>query len=671
MLPGGASSLIGWRLTAALLLSTPLVQGATPRLPKLVVELGILGLAAFWSWSWGRAPRRELRLGAYDALLGFLLFWVLFSTLFAPYYHAAEALALFIACVAALYWYLCFHPSFAGLSLVLGAVRTQAAFQSLLVLVAGIGGQERPPGTFFNPNFLAGFLAVAWLLVVGGLVYPLPGGVRRPPWRIALALAESTLLLAALLTTGSRGGAVALICGLLVLFVVRSWKYAAVALASTALVLLAVPNPLVRRLLTLPQSDDFAFTRLAIWKSAWSMMLDHPVLGIGLGQFEYVASRYAFPISTHWAENTRVAESAHCEYLQAGAELGLPGLLVACGATLLLAAAAAKRLRALPPASRGPVVTLLAAVASIAAQSVVDFPLHTPPAALLLVVLCAGLRLHGVVGWERPVTFRTRPVYAAAGVLVALALAAAAVRPVLGFWHYLGSLGAPRNLLNEKWSLEQAPREPRSSAEAVRQARLAARIDFVNAPYRRALGSLLLKGALSGQGGAAEVQQAIYELSLAAELNPNSYQYPMHLGTAMIAIARRAPPGREQLQAALAHYRRAAALAPRNFWILEEIGLLADELGDLTAAEEALRRAVDLEEYFLRGWRNLGTFYASHGRFAAAAAAFERGAALAEKAAVLVPTSPAERDMLALEPAVFYNELTMIKSRALSDALKP
>ena len=120
----------------------------------------------------------------------------------------------------------------------------QAGFQSLLVLGEAIGfGRDRPAGTFYNPNFLAGFLAAALLLVVGGQIFPPPGSGRRP-LRTALAAAEGALLLAALLTTGSRGGALALAAGLLLLLALRSWKIAAAAFSAACIALLAIPNPL-------------------------------------------------------------------------------------------------------------------------------------------------------------------------------------------------------------------------------------------------------------------------------------------------------------------------------------------------------------------------------------------------------------------------------------------
>lgn len=655
----------GWGLLAFLLVAPPLVQGGVPRLPTLVIEVGILALALRWAWTWKRAPRRELRLSALDALLGFFVFWALFSTVFAPYYHDAERAFVAIACYVILYGYLAFHPSFSGLSLALAAVRAQALFQAMVVLWQAQGAEmvQRPAGTFYNPNFLAGFLAASLVIVVGGQLFAPPAGsVRRLLLRLVPALVEGGLLLWALLNTGSRGGALALAAGLLVLSLLRSWRVALPLLSLAAAALLMVPNPLLHRLKQLPGSDAFAFTRLDVWKSAVAMMLDHPWVGIGLGQYEYVSTRYAFPIHTHWAKYSRVAENAHSEYLQAGVELGVPGLLLALAVLGLLTLAVARRLRELPRESWGTIATLAAAAIAIAAHSAVDFPMHTPPAALLLVLLAAGLRVHGATGPEAAVSFRVRPVYAAAAGIVVLVLASAAVRPVVGFWYFLGGIGAPQDLLNEKRALEEVPHRPPPFADAVRLLERAARIDFMNAPYHRALGSRLFQGHFAGEAGPEALHQALYHLNYAAELNPNQAQYAVNLGQAMRTLARRAPPGREKLEEALGHYRRAAELAPFEVRTRNEIGLLADELGDLDTAESAFRRAVAIEEYYLRGWFNLGTFYARHGRLADAREAFGRGAALAEKAVFLVPTTPAEKDLLALKPEFFYNELKKIES---------
>jgi hypothetical protein len=248
-------------------------------------------------------------------------------------------------------------------------------------------------------------------------------------------------------------------------------------------------------------------------------------------------------------------------------------------------------------------------------------------------------------------------------------LALTAARPVVGFWCYLGGIGAPRNLLNEKWSLEEAPRRELPLEESTRLVDLAARVDFTNAPYHRALGSLYFQLFQRGAGDPSALKKALYHLNFAAELNPNQFQYQVNLGQSMASLARLDPPGRERLEAALGHYRHAAELAPFQLQVWTEIGLLTDELGDTAAAETAFRRAVAIEEYFLRGWFNLGTFYARHGRLAEAREALGRGAALAEKTRSLVPTTKAEAELLAIQPDVFYNELKKIQAQEASAAL--
>ncbi|HEY6099327.1 MAG TPA: tetratricopeptide repeat protein, partial [Anaeromyxobacter sp.] len=318
--------------------------------------------------------------------------------------------------------------------------------------------------------------------------------------------------------------------------------------------------------------------------------------------------------------------------------------------------------RELPPASRAPLAPLLAGVAALAAHAAVDFPLHTFPGGLLLVVLAAGLRLHGVAGPERVVELRFRPAYAASAFVLALVLAVAAARPVAGFWYFLRGLGAPPNLLREKWALEEAPRRPPSAAESVRLLGLAASIDPACAPYHRALGSRLFQGYLRREAGDEALARALYELNYATQLNPNAFAYFVNLGQAMTSLARLAPPGRERLAEALAHYRHAASLAPFQYAVYEDIGALADELGDAPGAEDAFRRAVAIERYFLRGWLNLGAFYARHGRTGEAREVFLKGASLATEARSLVPTTPQEREIIAPEPSVFYNELRKLDS---------
>src|SRR5437667_380156 len=81
-------------------------------------------------------------------------------------------------------------------------------------------GATRPTGTFFNPNFLAGYLAVVWAIVLGSLCYVRLGwnrgrrakGVHLTDLiRVMVPIAILALLLFAIVWTGSRGGILALV----------------------------------------------------------------------------------------------------------------------------------------------------------------------------------------------------------------------------------------------------------------------------------------------------------------------------------------------------------------------------------------------------------------------------------------------------------------------------
>ncbi len=661
----------GWRALAALILAVPLVQGGTPRLPTAAVSLGLLGIFAAWIWRWRREPRQSLQLTAVDGVLALLLFWALFSTLGAPYYHAAEGVLVPLGSFLLGYWGLAARPSFRGWRAAAAAVRIQAAGQALLALGQGlVAGQLRPAGTFVNPNFLAGFLAVAILLVLGDAFRGAEGGGReageRPAHPVALrraaGIAEAAILLAGLLVTGSRGGVLALVAGLAVLLGLRSLRVLALVTALAVAGLALVPNPIVGRLQRLEEDDPFAWTRFSIWKSAAAMALDHPFTGIGVGQYEYVSPRYAFPVPSHWAKHTHVAENAHNDYLQAAAELGFPGLLLMLAAAGIVAAATVAAVRRAPPERRATLAPLAAGLAAIATQAAVDFPLRTPPAALLVVLLALGLRINGVTGPSTVAEVRVRAAHRFAAALVVALAAAAAVRPVAGFWFFLSGIGAPPDLLHERWAVEEAPREALPAAESIRLLRLAATVDWPCASYHRALGGRLFQEALRGGGDVdpAGVERALYQINLATALNPQNHQYFVNLGEAATSLARRSRDPRPFLEEALGHYRQAASLAPFSFPVYERIGAISDELGDAAAAEGAFRRAVEIERFHLRGWINLGVFLARQGRYDEALATFRTGAELAAQAATLVPTSPTERAMIAIPPADFYTEIDKI-----------
>lgn len=656
----GLFSRTGWSVLVLLILFAPLIQGGSPRLPTALIESAIFCLVILWGYEWGwKAPCQSLRITIVDALLGLFLFWAVFSVLFAPYQHSAEKAFLFLFCCLCLYWWLVFHPSLKGLGHALTAVTLQGLFQSFLAWYQwGVQGALRPAGTFHNPNFLAAFLAAAIILTLGTLLTS-PGNLRRRPLRSALIIAAVTVMTVSLLLTGSRGGVLALSAGLLVL----AGRNLLLSLAGAGCVLLGlifIPNPWTERITSLARLDVYAYSRVAIWKSALSMMRDHPWLGIGLGQYKYFSPRYAFPVDAHWARYGRVAEAAHSEYLQVGAELGLPGLLVVLAILLTAAACVYGSIRRGPADRRAITVVLFSALVALLVHASVDFPLQTPPPALLLVLLAAALRIHGCEGPSWIVEFRFRKVYGTGLMVLFLFAGMLALRPVAGFWHFLGGLGAPQNLMQEKWSLEKAPKETVNTLESIRFLERAAAVDPRNAAYHNALGSRYFRVYLHGEGKEDARRKGLYHANYAAALNPNSFRYAVSLGQAMESLSLLQGDPSLLVQAA-GHYRRALSLAPKKYSLHEKSALLAEKLGDLEEAERGLRETVRLEPNYLKGWYNLGTFLARQGRMEESLQALVKGRASAGKGLKERAASPYERTLVDFDVELFENRIEEIR----------
>jgi O-antigen ligase len=69
-----------------------------------------------------------------------------------------------------------------------------------------------------------------------------------------------------------------------------------------------------------PTSENFAVVeRMAHWQAGWYMLLDHPILGVGAGNYPAAYAEYYLP---GWQEPLG---HAHNYYLNMAAETGLPG----------------------------------------------------------------------------------------------------------------------------------------------------------------------------------------------------------------------------------------------------------------------------------------------------------------------------------------------------------
>ncbi|MGQ9902394.1 MAG: O-antigen ligase family protein [Fimbriimonadales bacterium] len=184
--------------------------------------------------------------------------------------------------------------------------------------------------SFFNPNLLAGYLAMSAPLTLGVLLM-LGREFKEPRQRVytALLTVGLWLQLSALALTASRLGMLAFLgAAALFLGLTGAWgllrRDFVIRLAVVGVLLTGVfwlSTPATQRLTPQAATQDVhsgAF-RVETWKGALRMALAHPLLGVGTGAFEWQYPRYASVGYTRAAHNT---------YLELAAEAGLPALLL-------------------------------------------------------------------------------------------------------------------------------------------------------------------------------------------------------------------------------------------------------------------------------------------------------------------------------------------------------
>lgn len=197
-------------------------------------------------------------------------------------------------------------------------------------------------GTFYHPNLMADYLAMGGLAALALLV----GHARRLTERQAdgqpksVAIAATVVLSVVLAAAGaaiwmsrSRAGAASLVAGayvMAVLATVRRRALRIVLVVAPAIVAAAVLGVVWQRGLA-PEAVKSLQFRLDYWQGAWGVIRDHPLTGVGAGNF---GSHYLAHKLPHAPEEIR---DPHNLFVRAWAEfgpLGLAGVVILAAATL-------------------------------------------------------------------------------------------------------------------------------------------------------------------------------------------------------------------------------------------------------------------------------------------------------------------------------------------------
>ena len=255
-------------------------------------------------------------------------------------------------------------------------------------------------GTFGQPNPFGGFMGIALPLALMGAVSQFQQIIisRREAafleWKRVLLLTAFCLTFAltfvALLASWSRGawlGFAVSVCVMLVAFPKRIATGIALAIALAAILVGAwsvnlLPSSIVNRLTT-AVTDLFTFAdvreiefnptnyavveRLAHWQAAAEMAQDHPIFGIGLGNYDVVYDEYRL---INWEDPLG---HAHNLYLNMLAEAGIVGLVAYLAFWLVVFKLTWSLRRHPDPYARNIAIGLLGCWTYIATHSIFDY----------------------------------------------------------------------------------------------------------------------------------------------------------------------------------------------------------------------------------------------------------------------------------------------------------
>ena len=594
--------IIGLFIIAAVVVFSPILEGGTTHLAVMMIRLLILSLVGVLFWN--SVIDRQLSWPSLPIGTPVMMFLALamFSVFVSDYTNQSwQWLLVLVSYALFLYLVVSFVTQWEHIKKLMAVIVMVGVAEAAWSLWQGlVWNIQRPHGTFFNPNFLAGYLCVSWTILIGLLVCSRfrrrgIGSSKTPhPLMILGTVGVLSILLGAILWTGSRGGLIAMMAGTGVIVALRFglWRASAVVVM-TLTCLLIVPNPIRERSISEHMANTASYARWQMWQRSLTMMSDRP-LGVGLGLYQYFSPRYAFPIEGEITRYGRSAQTPHNEYLQIGVELGWMAIAVFLWAVVLTGRHVSFLLtQRLTRWQRGVMLGFSGGVTSILTHAALDSNLHEPAIAILLAV-CVGLLFCAASFKSRYpdqitiVPMRSRPLWSALTAMLVFTLGVEVIR------------------LGVAWSAFETGSRHSSKHQttaAIESLRFAISLDPGKTLYHRAL-AVQYVNQYEQTGAPESARTAIRELELATELNPLDGRLHSLLGDLYFQWSSlHAKLGQEQRRAlqrnSLHAYHRASELAPFVASYRFEQAKLYSLLGDPRGAEQCAREVLLLEPNYL------------------------------------------------------------------------
>jgi O-antigen ligase len=257
----------------------------------------------------------------------------------------------------------------------------------------------------YNENKQWKYLSSAALVA---LITSLIVSQTRAAWLAALAIFVVSLLLVVIFSAANR----------------KKWSLGALIVAGLTIVigsmLLAVDKEgklsqevkertasLVNAGSDSAHSTETMNDRLKVWKKTTDLVMDHPVSGVGLGNWKLNILSYGSG-GVSWSAGNYVPDRVHNVYLQMTAETGFPGVVLYLSFWLLIAWAGGKVI--IKPASESQrilMILMIAGLTAFAVDSMFSFPTERIEH-MLYVMLMAGFILGNFLANNKDVALSAR-----------------------------------------------------------------------------------------------------------------------------------------------------------------------------------------------------------------------------------------------------------------------
>jgi O-antigen ligase len=245
-----------------------------------------------------------------------------------------------------------------------------------------------PFGSFVNRHNFAAFMEMSISIPLGMLF---AGSVKRD--RRLLYITAVSLMGIALILSGSRGGFVAMLAGLIMLLALtrssRGKRALFLRVAFAAALLITIVGGAIfvggetslSRFVETSQSKDVSANRLYIWSVTLKIISANMPFGAGLGAFGVAFT----PFDTNGGQER--VEQAHNDYLQVVSDAGLIGLTIGGFFIFFLIKTGLKSVATRNNYRRGIAVGAFAGCCSILVHSLFDFVLHTTAVSILFLMV--------------------------------------------------------------------------------------------------------------------------------------------------------------------------------------------------------------------------------------------------------------------------------------------